>query len=62
LLPEARWQPNLVPLDDPLYTPHTGKEQTPNIICHSPTRRDLKNTAEFIQAVNAVKRGSKNTR
>ena len=59
LLPEARWQPNLVPVDDPLYSPMADKPKEPIIICHSPTRKDLKNTAEFIQAVNKLKRSSK---
>jgi hypothetical protein len=58
LLPEARWQPNLVPIDDPLYTPLENKPESPIIICHSPTRRDLKNTAEFVQAVDEIKRAS----
>jgi len=56
LLPEARWQPNLVPIDDPLYTPLEDKSAEPLTICHSPTRRDLKNTEEFIQAMQEVKR------
>ena len=55
LLPEARWQPNLVPIDEPLYTPLENKPESPIIICHSPTRRDLKNTAEFVQAVIDLK-------
>ena len=59
LLPEARWQPNLVPVNDPLYTPLEDKPEEPVIICHSPTRKDLKNTEEFIQAVKELKRISK---
>ena len=59
LLPEARWQPNLVPVNDPLYTPLENKPEEPIIICHSPTRKDLKNTDEFIQAVKGLKRFSK---
>ncbi len=55
LMPEARWQPNLVPVHDPLYTPLEDKPEVPVIICHSPTRKDLKNTADFIQAVDEVK-------
>jgi hypothetical protein len=58
LLPEARWQPNLVPIDDPFYTPLRDKPDEPIVICHSPTRKDLKNTKEFIQAVNEVRRTS----
>lgn len=56
LLPEARWQPNLVPIDDPLYTPLKHKPDEPVIICHSPTRKDLKNTSELVQAVNQLKK------
>jgi hypothetical protein len=58
LLPEATWQPNLVPINDPLYLPLEDKPEKPIIICHSPTRKDLKNTAEFIQAVAETKRES----
>ena len=58
LLPEARWQPNIVPINDPLYTPLPGKPQTPVLVCHSPTRRDLKNTSDFIAAFNRAKQTS----
>ncbi len=50
LLPEAKWQPNLVPIDDPLYMPMKDKPEKRIIISHSPTRKDLKNTTELIQA------------
>lgn len=56
LLPEAKWQPNLVPLDDPLYTPLEDKPAAPIVICHSPTRKELKNTDEFLSAVRAVRK------
>ncbi len=59
LLPGAKWQPNLVPVDDSLYTPLENKADEPVIICHSPTRKDLKNTTEFIHAVNKLKKESK---
>jgi hypothetical protein len=58
LLPDARWQPNLVPIDDPLYTPLKNKQDDTIVISHSPTRKDLKNTVEFIQAVNDFKKAS----
>jgi hypothetical protein len=58
LLPDARWQPNLVPIDDHLYTPLENKPASPVIICQSPTRKDLKNTTEFVQAVTDLKRQS----
>lgn len=59
LMPEAKWQPNLVPVNDPLYTPLIHKSELPIIICHSPTRKDLKNTQEFLQAVYELKKTSK---
>ncbi len=55
-LPEARWQPNLVPVHETLFTPQWGRFDDPGQlkVCHSPTRRDLKNTDEFLAAVRAV--------
>ena len=55
-LPEARWQPNLVPIDEPLLRPQWGRYDDPGQleVCHSPTRRDLKNTDEFLAAVREV--------
>ena len=51
LVPEAVWQPNIVPVDDPLYLPvPSGNEKNKSIvIAHSPTRKELKNTQEIIQ-------------
>ncbi len=54
LLPEAKWQPNLVPIEDPLYSPLKDKPETYIGVCHSPTRKDLKNTDEFIQIMNEM--------
>lgn len=58
LLPEARWQPNLVPINDPLLTPLGGRYDDPGRlrVCHSPTRKDLKNTDEFLAAVTNLKK------
>ncbi|QGY39855.1 glycosyltransferase family 1 protein [Pseudodesulfovibrio cashew] len=58
LLPGARWQPNLVPIDDPLFKPLGGRFDDPGRlkVCHSPTRRDLKNTKEFLRAVSNLAR------
>lgn len=58
LLPEARWMPNVVPINDPLLKPMWGRFDDPGQlrICHSPTRRDLKNTEEFLAAVKYVNR------
>lgn len=57
-LPEARWQPNLVPIDEPLFTPMWGRFDDPGKlnVCHSPTRKDLKNTDEFLAAVKHLSR------
>lgn len=59
LLPEATWQPNLVPINDPFYLPLQEKPEDPLIICQSPTRKDLKNTSEFVRTVNAIQKESK---
>lgn len=48
MYPEARWIPNLVPLQDPDYRPRGEYNHRHEIyVGHSPTRKDLKNTAEF---------------
>lgn len=60
LLPEARWQPNFVPQDDPLFTPDPERADLSGRlrIAHSPTRKDLKNTDEFLHvAGRLVERG-----
>lgn len=56
-LPEARWQPNLVPVNEPLFTPLPGRYDDAGRlkVCHSPTRKDLKNTDEFLDAVKNLK-------
>lgn len=58
LLPEARWQPNLVPVDDLLLKPMPGRfdDRERLRVCHSPTRKDLKNTDEFLAAVANLKK------
>lgn len=57
-LPEARWLPNLVPVNDPLYLPCAGPKAEPPArpvtIAHSPTRKDLKNTDELLASVAAL--------
>ena len=47
LLPEAVWQPNLVPINAPNYRPRSIETKTRVRVCQAPTRKDLKNTAEF---------------
>lgn len=56
LLPGACWQPNVVPVHDPAYLPagwraahdEGARPAGPLRIGHSPTRKDLKNTDEFL--------------
>jgi len=56
LLPEARWQPNLVPIDEPLLKPMWGRydDREKLKVCHSPTRKDLKNTDDFLAVVERM--------
>jgi hypothetical protein len=58
LLPEAQWLPNMVPVDEPLFTPLAGRfdQAGPLRVCHSPTRKDLKNTDDFLAAVRTLAR------
>lgn len=58
LLPEAMWLPNLVPVNDPLLLPLPGRFDTPGPlrVCHSPTRKDLKNTDEFLDVIDELNR------
>lgn len=51
LLPEASWLPNVVPIHAPLLTPNPQPENGRVRVCQSPTRKDLKNTQEFLAAV-----------
>ena len=51
LLPEARWQPNMVPIHDDLYLPQEPVEQAPVVVGQAPTRKDLKNTEDLIQVM-----------
>jgi hypothetical protein len=57
-LPEARWQPNLVPINSTLLMPIWGRfdHHSALKVCHSPTRKDLKNTNEFLEAVARLKK------
>ncbi|NDV20123.1 glycosyltransferase family 1 protein [Pseudodesulfovibrio sp. JC047] len=60
LLPEAKWQPNLVPINDPLLIPMWGRFDDPGPlnVCHSPTRKDLKNTDDFLHVVSDLNKGT----
>ncbi len=54
LLPGAKWQPNVIPIHQKLYTPQEDKPSFPVRICHSPTKKELKNTDLFIKVVNEI--------
>ncbi len=54
LLPEATWQPNIVPIDDPLYSPSPMDPHGPVRIGQSPTRKDLKNTEDLLRVYNEL--------
>ena len=47
LLPDAVYQPNLVPMNDSGYLPLSIEGKNGVRICQAPTRTDLKNTDEF---------------
>ena len=51
LIPEAAWQPNLVPIKAPLLIPHSVSTNGTIKIGQSPTRKDLKNTEDLKHAV-----------
>jgi len=51
LLPEASWMPNLVPIDDPFLKPNNHPKNGKVRVGQSPTRKDLKNTQEFLSVV-----------
>ncbi|GAB7024611.1 glycosyltransferase [Salidesulfovibrio brasiliensis] len=56
LLPEARWQPNLVPQDEPLFRPDPERRTDGTLrVAHSPTRKDLKNTDEFLAVAERLR-------
>jgi len=57
-LPGALWQPNLVPVNEPLFMPQLGRfdDYGKLKVCHSPTRKDLKNTDEFLAAIKTLKK------
>jgi len=56
LIPEATWQPNLVPVKDSLYTPQPLSDDGQIRIGHSPTRKELKNTDDLVEAVEGLQR------
>jgi len=54
LIPEAFWQPNLVPIDSPLYLPRDFEVNGVFYIGQSVTRKDLKNTEELLSVVREI--------
>ncbi len=65
LLPEARWQPNLVSVYHESYTPENRNAQDwegPLHLTHSPTRRDLKNSDELLLIVQELNQSGKDIR
>lgn len=55
MMPEARWQPNLVHQDDPLLLPAAREWGGALRLAHSPTRKDLKNTDELLAVAEALR-------
>jgi hypothetical protein len=56
LLPEAQWQPNLVPIQDALYRPGPGPGNGSVLVGQAPTRKDLKNTDDLIRVMDRLQR------
>lgn len=56
LVPAAAWVPNLVPVDDPLLSITEEPDGGPVVACQAPTRKEIKNTSDFIRAVEQLKK------
>jgi len=56
MMPEARWQPNLVHEQEPLFMPVERVWTGPLKVAHSPTRKDLKNTDDLLAVVDELGR------
>lgn len=56
MMPEARWQPNLVHEQEALFRPAERHWSGPLNIAHSPTRKDLKNTDDLLAVVDELSR------
>jgi hypothetical protein len=54
LLPEARWQPNIAPIEDDLYRPGKPLNNDVCVVGQAPTRKDLKNTDDLIQVMQRL--------
>ncbi|MBU1169628.1 MAG: glycosyltransferase family 1 protein [Proteobacteria bacterium] len=55
MAPESTWIPNIVPLDHPLFMPAQTRRNGKVKICQAPTRKDLKNTDDFIHVTDRLK-------
>jgi hypothetical protein len=62
LLPEATWQPNLVPINDPLYLPEPLQSNGTVVLGQSVTRKDLKNTDDLIEVIRTIQNKDFKTR
>ena len=56
LLPEATWQPNLVPIHDDLFLPQHAPLNGSVMIGQSATRKDIKNTDDLEKVVSKLQR------
>ncbi|MBW1949544.1 MAG: glycosyltransferase [Deltaproteobacteria bacterium] len=56
LLPEARWQPNPVPVNDPRYLPADAPRDGKVRVCQSPTRKEIKDTNLLLSAVSSLRK------
>jgi len=56
LMPEARWQPNLVHEREAAYAPSARVWDGPLLVAHSPTRKDLKNTDDLLAVAAELQR------
>lgn len=54
MAPESTWIPNIVPVDHPWYRPDDSPLNGNVRICQAPTRKDLKNTDEFIDVTDRL--------
>lgn len=56
LLPGSIWVPNIVPIHNPLFMPKERVTDNKVRVCQAPTRKDLKNTEEFISVMGSLMR------
>jgi len=56
LIPFATWVPNPVPVDDAFFIPAEISQDGKVMLCQAPTRKDLKNTSEFIRVAKEIRR------